>query len=153
MRTPILGYLTAASLVIAIYSLYFCLEKTLLASSQRVKVGDDIVVIAYLATISTCIVSGATMWLARRDQRLLIAFTRLTFGVCCAAFCFWTILHLSGTVVSYSHFLEERYDSRSRTSSGVNLRSSRAPSCDTILAAACEARCPDCFHDRPFVMP
>ena len=30
---------------------------------------------------------------------------------------------------------------------------SRAPICETIRAAACEARWPDCFHDRPLVMP
>ncbi|MFO1457803.1 MAG: hypothetical protein U1G08_00225 [Verrucomicrobiota bacterium] len=93
-------YLSSVILTaVACYVVHYCFEKLRRSGSS---VGDDIIVIGYIATLGSTGLSLLGAFLARDTGVRTQALTQTTFVVCLGALGFWTWIHLSGVVVPYS---------------------------------------------------
>ncbi len=87
--------LTAA----ACYVVLYCMEKLHRSGSS---VGDDVLLIGYTATIGSFGLSLLLTYISREDGFFTRALAWAAAVVCTGSLSFWTWIHLSGVVVSYS---------------------------------------------------
>ena len=86
----------------ACYVFYYCSGKLQRWGSS---VGDDVVVIGYVVTIGSCGLSLSLTYLSRADGHLTRALSRATSAASVSSLSFWTWIHLSGVIVSYSSIM------------------------------------------------
>ena len=87
----------------ACYVVYYCIGKLQRSGSS---VGDDVIVIGYTVTIGSVGLSLFLTYLSRADGHLTRALCRATSAACVSSLSFWTWIHLSGVVVSYSSIMK-----------------------------------------------
>jgi hypothetical protein len=102
-RAHLVVFLCVLMLAVGGYALFYCFEKAKLAAGLEgtTTVGGDIIVMVYVATVSTTWMSCLAAFVLRREAFAMRALPITALLVCAGALGFWAWLHLSGIVVSY----------------------------------------------------
>ena len=97
----IMAPLSVLLLALGGYVIFYCFKKLKLAAGSTTTVGDDVIVVGYIVTLSTALASCLTSFAARREAVGIRAVPTTALLVCIGALSFWCWLHLSGVVVAY----------------------------------------------------
>ena len=102
----IISWSSGLPLAVGGYALFYCIEKARLAAGSTTSVGDEVIVLAYVATLTTTLVSCVAAFIVRREAVLFRALPAAALLSCGLALGFWAWLHLSGVVVAYSSLMQ-----------------------------------------------
>ena len=94
-----IAWSTAVPLAIGGGALVYCIEKARLAAGSSTTVGDDVIVLGYVTTVATTLLSGLATFFVRREPLALRAWPVTALVVCGTALGCWAWLHLSGVIL------------------------------------------------------
>ena len=102
----IIAWFSVLPLAVGSYALFYCVEKARLAAGSETSVGDDVIIIGYVATIVGILLSCLAVFIVRHKPVIFRTVPVVALLVCGTAFGFWAWLHLSGVVVPYSSLMK-----------------------------------------------
>jgi len=104
--TRIISFSSAFLLAASGYAIFYCVAKARYAAGSPTSVGDDIIVIGYVATFGMALLSALTVFITRKETVCVRALPTAALLAGIGALGLWSWLHLSGVVVPYSSFMK-----------------------------------------------
>jgi hypothetical protein len=105
--TRIAAFSSAFLLAMSGYTILYCIAKAKYAAGSATSVGDDVIVIGYVATLGTALMSALTVFITRKETVSVRAMPAVALLAATGTLGLWSWLHWSGVVVSYSSLIKQ----------------------------------------------